>query len=523
VFETAVPASIRNPCRPPASNPRFALITAVLGSSMAFLDGTVVNVALPVMQRDLEMTVDLVQWIVESYSLLLASLVLLGGALGDRLGRKRVFTAGTVLFALASIGCGVAPGAYSLIAARAAQGVGAALLVPGSLSLISAAYANPTERAKAIGTWSAFSAITASVGPVAGGWVVSHASWRWLFFFNIPIAAVVVAISALRVDETRDESADQRMDWLGATLVTVGLGLIVFGLLDSSRVGGLGTPRTIGLLVAGVLTLVGFVFVEARRKGAMVPLALFRSRTFSGTNLLTLLLYAALGGALFYVPFNLIQVQHYTPTAAGASLLPFVILISAMSRWAGGLSTRFGARSLLTVGPLGAALGFLLLARPNIGDAYWTGFFPGVVVLGVGMGLTVAPLTAAVMGSVDARHAGVASGINNAVSRAAALLAIAALGVLLAARFNQALDARIADLSLSPELARLIDAERPKLGAAEIPANVEPGLRVILRRAFDEAFVSGFKASMIAGAVLAALGAVAALVLVEPEAAKNER
>jgi EmrB/QacA subfamily drug resistance transporter len=517
VFETAVPPSFRDPCRSAGRDPRWVLAVAILGSSMGFLDGTVVNVALPVMQRELGATVDGVQWIVEAYALLLASLVLVGGALGDRLGRRRVFSAGVVLFAVASAGCGVAPTLALLVVARAIQGIGAALLIPGSLSLISAAYPEET-RGAAIGTWSAFSAITSAVGPVAGGWVVTHASWRWLFFFNVPLAAVVVALAVLRVGETRDEEASPRLDVAGAALVTVGLGLVVYALIDSGRGGGMGSARAVTLLLLGALTLAGFVVAEARQAAAMVPLSLFRSRTFAGANVLTLLLYAGLGGALFFVPFDLIQVQRYSPAAAGAALLPFVLLISIMSPWAGSLAARFGPRPLLCVGPLLASAGFALLAVPSTGGVYWSTFFPGIAVLGLGMGATVAPLTAAVMGSVDRRHAGVASGINNAVSRAAGLLAVAALGVLLLARFNRVLDGELAALSLPPALASAVDAERTKLAAADFSA-FDPPLREALRRAFDLAYVAAFRTLMSAGAVLAALGALAGLVLIEPRRA----
>jgi EmrB/QacA subfamily drug resistance transporter len=514
MFETAVPPSVRGPCPPRGTDPRWSLVVAILGSGMGFLDGTVVNVALPVIQRDLAATVDGMQWIVEAYALLLASLVLVGGALGDRFGRRRVFTAGVVLFALASAGCGFAPTLAWLIVARAIEGIGAALLIPGSLSLISAAYPDET-RGAAIGTWSAFSAVTSAVGPVAGGWVVTHASWRWLFFFNLPVAAVVVALAVFRVAETRDETASPHLDLAGAALATLGLGLVVYGLVDSGRAGGVGAPRTVALLVSGALTLVAFVALEAWQSAPMVPLALFRSRTFAGANLLTLLLYAALGGALFFVPFDFIQVQRYSPAEAGAALLPFVVLISMMSRWMGSLSARFGPRPLLTVGPLLASAGFALLAVPSTGGSYWTAFFPGIVVVGLGMGVTVAPLTAAVMGSVDRRHAGVASGINNAVSRTAGLLAVAGLGVLLVARFNTALDGQLAALALSPGAAGAVDAERSKLAAADLSA-FEPPLRDALRTAFDLAYVAAFRAVMIAGAVLAALGAIAGLVLIKP-------
>jgi EmrB/QacA subfamily drug resistance transporter len=478
---------------------------------MAFLDGTVVNVALPVMQRELGIAVDRVQWIVEAYSLLLASLVLVGGALGDRYGRKRVFLLGTGLFAIASAGCGLAPEATSLIVLRAAQGVGAALLVPGSLALISGAYGEEM-RGKAIGTWSAFSAMTAAVGPVAGGWVVEHASWRWLFFFNAPVAVGVVALAWRRVGEMRDDSAPKHLDWTGATLATVGLGIVTFALVDSARAPG--TTRMLLLLALGAAVLAAFLVVEARSRAPMVPLTLFRSRTFTGANLLTLALYAGLGGGLFFVPFDLIQVQGYSPTAAGAAWLPFIVLVSAMSRWAGGLVVRVGARLLLVGGPLVAAAGFALLAAPGTGGSYWSTFFPGIVVLGVGMGITVAPLTSSVMGAVDARHAGLASGINNAISRAAGLLAIAALGVLLVARFNAVLDRALAGMDLPADVVASLSAERTKLAAAEVPP--------ALHRVFVMSYLAGFRAVMLVSAALAALGALFAFVFIEPVVTRRE-
>lgn len=494
------------------------LLVAIIGSSMAFLDGTVVNVALPVMQKDLAIAVDAAQWIVESYALFLASLVLVGGALGDRLGRKRVFLAGVVLFALASAACGAAPNAIALILARAVQGVGAALLVPGSLALISAAYPEKTARGRAIGIWSAFSAITAAVGPVAGGWVITHASWRWLFYFNSPIAVVVVVLAREGVRESRDESAPPTMDWLGAALVTLGLGLVVYGLIDSgARAGATGE---LALVVAGLSTLAVFVFVERRRAAPMVPLALFRSPTFAGTNLLTLLLYGALGGALFFVPFDLIQVQGYGPAAAGASLVPLVLLISGLSPVAGALAARIGARIPLVVGPVVAACGFLLLALPGIGGSYWTAFFPGITVLGLGMGITVAPLTSAVMGAVDARHAGVASGVNNAVARAASLLAIAGLGVVLRSRFDRVLERKLEAMHLPPSIAEKVAAERSKLAGADL-GDVPDSLRGPLHDAFAQAFVAGFRTTMITCAVLALLAAFAAFALVGRESRRG--
>jgi EmrB/QacA subfamily drug resistance transporter len=487
--------------RAATSNQRLVLVAAILGSSLAFLDATVVNVALPVMQRSLRATVGQMQWIVEAYALLLASLVLVGGALGDRLGRRRVFSTGVVIFALASAACGAAPRIQLLIAARAVQGVGAALLVPGSLALISAAYPEKT-RGAAIGSWSAWSAITGAVGPVAGGWVVAHASWRWLFYFNVPVAAAVLALAA-RVTETRDPDAPPRLDLAGAALASAGLGLIVYGLIQ----------RTLAPLLSGLATLVIFVAVEARHAAPMLPLSLFRSRTFTGANLLTLLLYAALGGALFFVPFNLIQIQGYGPAAAGAALLPLVVAIASMSRRAGALAARIGPRPLLFAGPLLAAVGFALLALPAKGGAYWTTFFPGIGVLGVGMGLTVAPLTATVMGAVDPRHAGVASGINNAVARAAGLLAIAALGLLFARVFDANLDSALAPLSLPAEVGRAVDQQRGRMGAADL-SSLDAAVRAPLRAAFDAAYLSAFRALMLASAALSALAALSGLGLI---------
>lgn len=488
------------------------LLVAILGSSMAFLDGTVVTVALPVMQRQLAMSVSVAQWVVEAYALMLASLVLVGGALGDRLGRRSVYLAGIVLFAAASAGCGLAPGPVVLIVARAVQGVGAALLVPGSLALISAAYPEKL-RGSAIGTWSASSAITGAIGPVAGGWVVGHASWRWLFFFNVPVALAVVVLARRNVAESRDDEAPRSMDWVGASLVTAGLGLVVYALIESS--GSPAEGRTLLLLGLGLATLVVFVVVEARRVEPMVRLSLFRSRTFSGTNLLTLFLYAALGGAFFFLPFDLIQVEGYSPAGAGAALLPFVLLVSVMSRGAGGLAARVGARPLLVVGALASAAGFALLARPTTGGSYWSTFFPGMVVLGLGMGLAVAPLTTAVMGSVDVRHAGVASGINNAVARAAGLLAIAALGAIMTSRFGAALDERLSGMSLPPSVAEIVAVERGKLAGADLSAPMDPGLRAVLREAFVEAYVGAVRTVLLACAGLAVLGAVFAGLLVD--------
>jgi EmrB/QacA subfamily drug resistance transporter len=476
---------------------------------MAFLDGSVVNVALPVVQRELAMSAGLAAWIVEAYALFLSSLVLVGGALGDRYGRKRVYVTGVALFALASLLCAAAGSAHLLIAARALQGTGAALLVPGSLSLITAAYPEK-DRGGAIGVWSMFTAVTTAAGPVAGGYVVAHASWRWIFLFNAPIAAAVVALAYRGVTETRDEDAPRRMDWVGATLAAVGLGAVVYALIDDGATTG--SRGQALLLVAGAAVLLGFVLFESRAKAPMVPLSLFRSPVFAGTNMLTLLLYGALGGGLYFLPFNLIQVQGYSPTAAGASLLPFVLAISALSPAMGALGSRIGPRALLVSGPAVSAAGFALLALPARGGSYWTTYFPGIATIGLGMGITVAPLTGAVMGSVESHRAGVASGVNNAVARAASLLAVAGLGVVLRARFDHVLDRSLSELRLPAAIAERVAAERSKLAGADL-SDLDPVTSGPVHHAFAAAYTAGFRALMVACALLAASAALVTLPL----------
>lgn len=470
----------------------WTLIAAILGSSIAFIDGTVVNIALPALQASLNATAPQVQWVVEAYALLLASLILVGGSLGDIFGRRRVFTLGVTLFAVASAWCGLAPTIAHLIAARALQGIGGAMLVPGSLALISANYPE-AERGRAIGTWSGFSAMTAAIGPVLGGALVQHGGWRWVFFLNLPLSAAVLAICYAKVPESRNESATRHVDLLGALLATAGLGALVFGLIE----------RTPPWSLAGLLILAVFLWTEARTAAPMLPLALFRNRNFAGANLLTLFLYTGLGGVLFFFPLNLIQVQGYSPTQAGAALLPLILLLFVLSRWAGGLVARYGSRLPLIAGPLIAAGGFALFAIPGAkAGSYWTTYFPAAVVLGVGMSITVAPLTTTVMSAVDAQRSGIASGINNAVSRVASLLAIAILGAVLFSAFNHSLDT-------GP--ARALPAtERIKLAAASTSD-------AQTRQAVQDGFIAGYRQVIwIAAALALASAATAAFFFQKP-------
>src|SRR5207244_1498961 len=327
-----------------------------------------------------------------------------------------IFLVGVAIFAVASAACGLVGEIHQLIVARAFQGFGAALLGPGSLAIISNSFSEQ-ERGRAIGLWSGFSAITTGIGPVLGGWLIEHISWRAVFFINVPLALVVILISLRHVAENTDRESS-RVDWLGAILAALGLGALVYGLIESAQV-GFNDRSVIMALATGIVVLILFLFVESRLSQPMLPLTLFRSRTFAGTNLLTFLLYAALGGTLFFLPLNLIQVQHYSATAAGAALLPFILVMSLLSRWSGGLVRRYGPKLPLVIGPLLTAVGYAWFMLPSIGDNYWTNFFPPIAAVGLGMAITVAPLTTTVMSSVSQNRAGIASGVNNAVARTA--------------------------------------------------------------------------------------------------------
>lgn len=478
----------------------WVLAATILGSSMAMIDGSVVNVALPILQAQLNATTAQVQWIVEAYALFLAALILVGGSLGDRFGRRLIYAYGVGLFTLASIGCGLAATVEHLIWARAIQGIGGALLVPGSLAIISAAFP-PEQRGKAIGTWSSFTAITSAIGPVLGGWLVENASWRWIFLINLPLGLIVLSLLFWHVRESRDEQAKQ-LDIGGALLVTVGLGSLVYGLIEASQL-GLTHPTVLGLVSAGIVILGGFLWLEAHSRAPMMPLTLFRSRTFSGANALTLMLYAALGGVLYFVPFNLIQVQGYSPTAAGAAFLPLILLIFLLSRWSGGLVARYGSRLPLIVGPVIAAIGFVLLAVPGVGGSYWTTFFPAVVVLGIGMAVSIAPLTTTVMGAVQVQQTGIASGVNNAVARTAGLLSIALLNLVVLGVFSARLTQRLAPLALPPAIQQRLIDQRNQLAAVELPPGLSGSLKKSLEQAIDQSFVDGFRVAMLIATGLA--------------------
>lgn len=404
---------------------RWVLAATALGSGMAFLDGTVVNVALPAMGKDLDADMAGLQWIVNGYMLMLASLVLLSGSLGDRLGRRRTFVVGVIWFAAASIVCAIAPTLEVMIAGRVLQGIGGALLTPGSLAILQTTFQH-SDRGKAVGAWSGLTSVAAAVGPFVGGTLVDSGYWQLIFLINAPLALATVLVTLRHVPETRDEEAGGKLDITGAIFATLGLAALTYGLISAGD-HGFGDPMIVTSLAIGVVAFAAFVEVERRGSHPMLPLSIFANARFTGANLVTVVVYGALGTATFLVVVYLQTALHYSALWAGASLLPMTLLMLGLSGYAGGLSDRIGARIPMTVGPLLMAGGFLLMLRIDTGSSYFTAVLPAVVLLGLGLVSTVAPLTATVLSSVEDHHAGIASGVNNAVARSAQLMAVAAI------------------------------------------------------------------------------------------------
>lgn len=395
---------------------RWVVVATVLGSGLALLDGTVVNIALPHIGEDLGSGVEGLQWTLSGYTLALASLILLGGALGDRWGRRRVFVWGTVWFTVGSVLCGLAPDITFLVVARILQGIGAALLTPGSLALISASL-HEDDRGAAIGLWSGLGGVAGAIGPLLGGWLVEVAGWRSVFFLNVPLAAVVIWASIRHIPESRDPHPPDHLDVLGSAFAVLGLGALTYGLIEMNPIAGVG----------GAVALTAFVVVERRSPDALVPPALFRSRMFVAANLVTFAVYAAIGGVFFLLVMQLQLVAGYSPVAAGLATMPITLAMLALSSRAGRYSQKHGPRLPMTVGPALAAIGLLLMTRIGSEASYWSDVLPGVIVFGLGLSAIVAPLTTAVLGSVPVEQAGIASGVNNAVARTSQLLAVAAL------------------------------------------------------------------------------------------------
>jgi EmrB/QacA subfamily drug resistance transporter len=446
------------------------IAAAVLGSGIAMLDGTVVNVALPTIGRELGAGLSGQQWILDGYLLTLSALLLSGGAAGDRYGRCRVFVGGLVVFTAASLGCGVSPTAGWLIGARLVQGVGAAALVPGSLALIDAGIIEK-DRGRAVGIWAGMSGVTTALGPFVGGWLVDAASWRWVFFLNIPLAAAAIWIAARHIPESRDTTAQGRADIPGAAAVTLGLAGVTYALIEAPSRGW--TPIVMIVAAIGATALVAFLVIENRVSTPLLPLELFRSRQFTGANITTLAVYAAVGGTLFLLALQLQQSLHYSALATGLATLPMTVIMLIGSPMAGALAGRTGPRLPMTVGPLIAAAGLALMARIFPGASYLEAVMPAVVVFGVGLAITVAPLTAAVLAAVSDDYAGTASGVNNAIARLAGLLAIAVLPVAAGMRAGAG-----QPLGHSFTIAMLIAAALSAVGAIAAASTIRAGADV---------------------------------------------
>jgi len=494
---------------------RWLMSSTILASSMAFIDGTALTVVLPALQKSLNATGVHLFWILNAYLLMLASLILVGGSMGDKLGRKKVFLLGIIIFIAGSVSCGFSPGVITLIACRIIQGIGGALMIPGSLSLISSSI-NQKERGKAIGTWSAFTTIVTMGGPVLGGALADAGLWRYIFFINVPIGVVAILILLFKVKETRDDNKDHAIDLTGAAAIASGLAALTFGFLRIPS-SGFNNWQVIVSLIAGIALLVIFIFIEKKSKHPMMPLYMFANKTFTGANLLTFFLYAGLGTGMLFLSLNMVQAQGYTQLQSGLSFLPFTILMISLARLAGSLADKHGPRLFLIGGPFLAGVGLLILSfvkETNGAKDFWTSFFPGIIVFGLGMSFTVAPLTATVMGAADEHLSGTASGINNAVSRIANVFANAVFGALAVLFFSVALQKDISHLTLDKKAKQEILKEAVNLGNARSPQNINDNEKKLIQRSYHESFIRAYQNIMRIAAALAFTGACMSLLFI---------
>jgi EmrB/QacA subfamily drug resistance transporter len=502
---------------------KWIMVSAILASAMAFIDGTALNVVLPSLQKSLNASGADLFWLLNAYLLMLASLILVGGSLGDKLGRKKIFMLGILIFIIGSAACGFAPTVFFLIIFRIIQGIGGALMIPGSLSLISSSI-NENERGKAIGTWSAITTVVTMGGPILGGTLGDAGLWRYIFFINVPIGLAALLILSLKVNESRDEDADKAVDIAGAIAIALSLALITFGFLRIPAV-GFNNPQVYITLFTGVLLLLVFLYIEKKSRHPMMPLHLFTNPTFSGVNLLTFFLYAGLGAGMLFLSLNLVQVQGYSQLQSGLTFLPFTVLMITIARYAGAIADKHGPRLLLIAGPATAGTGLLILSfvKQTSGPAeYWTTFFPGIVVFGLGMSFTVAPLTAAVMGSVSDHLSGTASGVNNALTRISNVFANAIFGAMAVLFFSGALQEQIKAIPLDTKAKQSVMAQAANLGDAKVPAGIEPTNQKKIVHAYHESFIHAYASIMRISAGLGFLGALMAFIFIRNNAVKKQ-
>ncbi len=497
------------------------MAAVILASAMAFIDGTALNVVLPSLQKDLNATGADLFWLLNSYLLMLAALVLPGGSLGDKLGRKKIFMIGIAVFMLASAACSFAPTVFYVIIFRTLQGIGGALMIPGSLSIITSTF--PGEQGKAIGTWSAVTTLVTVGGPILGGALADAGLWRMVFFINIPIGIISLLILWRKVPESRDEESGHSLDYTGAIAIIAGLALLTYGFLKIPET-GFNNWQIYTSLGGGFIALIIFIIIEKKSKHPMMPLQLFNNKTFTGANLLTFFLYAALFAGMLFLTLNMVQIQGYSQLQAGLTLLPFTALLIAFSRWSGSLVDKYGPRWFLILGPAVVALGLLLLSfvKQTTGpSSYWTTYFPGILVFGLGMSFTVTPLTTTVMGAVANHYSGTASGINNAISRISNVFANAIIGALAILFFTGFLNSEVKRTSLSDEVKTEVMKQAVDLGDAKVPKSVDSKNKVEIKKLYKEAFINSYVQVMRICAVLAALSALMAFLFIKNEELKK--
>lgn len=491
-------------CTVNSTRGKLALTATILASAMVFLDTTVVTIALPKIQGEFGGGFAGLQWIADAYFVTLTAFLLLGGSFGDLFGRRRAFVVGLIGFSIGSVACGAAPTLGVLILARALQGIGGALLVPGSLAIITASF-RPDERGRAIGIWAAASGIGAAVGPLFGGALIDALSWRWIFLINLPLAVATLLMTYRAVPESRDETSEKKLDFAGGISAAIGLGGATYALIESPTL-GLYDQKVMIAAGLGLVGLITFFIVERRGAHPMVPMSIFRNMTFSGVNAATLFIYFAINAAFFYLILGMQQIHHYSALAAGSAILPITVILLLGSSTVGKISDKVGPRLPMTIGSLICALGLLVAAFRGGTANYWTSIFPVVMIFGIGLTLIVAPLTTAVLSALEERRAGVASGINNAVARLAGLLAFAILPAISLAPFTTSLKAGLMDLPLTGDQRTAIVAAADAQGGLEPPADISPALRHRVGDVVESAFLDGYTRAMLLAAILVALG-----------------